>query len=60
MTHSLDLERAQIICEKHRTARCCRLDRLEDYVKGAQYEGLPGWLDSSVDVPLTERAPHIV
>lgn len=45
-----------IACKNH-TPRYHRLDRLERYAKGTQYEGRPSWWNS--DVPLQERAPII-
>ena len=43
---------------KHTTARYSRLDRLERFVAGTQYEGRPSWFDDSVE--LFSRAPCIV
>lgn len=43
---------------KHTSARYSRLDKLERYVAGTQYEGRPSWFDDSVE--LFSRAPCIV
>ena len=43
---------------KHTSARYIRLDKLERYVAGTQYEGRPSWFDDSVE--LFSRAPCIV
>jgi hypothetical protein len=45
---------------KSYSPRYKRLDRLERYVKGSQYDHCKsGWLDDD-DVPLLDRAPHVV
>ncbi len=48
----------QEIIRRHTSARYLRLDRLERYVAGTQYEGRPSWFDDSVE--LFSRAPCIV
>lgn len=40
--------------------RYWKLDRLERYVDGTQYEGRPDWFNPQEDVPLLERKPAIV
>lgn len=51
-------ERAETILRNNLNPRYFKLDRLERYAKGTQYEGRPSfWND---DVPLHERAPIIV
>lgn len=46
----------RIACANH-TPRFHKLDRLERYSRGTQYEGRPSWWNG--DVPLQERAPII-
>jgi hypothetical protein len=46
------------ILRAHTSTRFLRLDRLERYVKGTQYEGRPSWFDDAV--PLFKRAPEVV
>lgn len=48
---------AERIACANRTPRYLKLDRLERYAKGTQYEGRANWWNS--DVPLQERAPCI-
>lgn len=48
---------AERIAAENRTPRYRKLDRLERYAKGTQYEGRASWWNS--DVPLQERAPCI-
>ncbi len=48
---------AERIACANRTPRYLKLDRLERYAKGTQYEGRASWWNS--DVPLQERAPCI-
>lgn len=43
-----------------KSPRCERMEAYEKYWNGTIYEGRPGFLDQSVDVPLLERAPCIV
>lgn len=54
-----NLEAAERAVRAHDTPRMARLDRLERYVSGKQYEGLPDFW-TAVKVPLLERAPAIV
>ena len=51
-------ERAELIAQANLSPRYRRLDRLDRYVDGTQYEGRAGWYND--DVPLLERAPCIV
>lgn len=46
----------RIACTYH-TPRYKKLDRLERYAKGTQYEGRPSFWNN--DVPLQERAPYL-
>lgn len=46
------------ILRAHTSIRYTRLDRLERFVKGTQYEGMPSWWAD--DVPLFKRGPCIV
>ena len=55
----LNLELAQAAVRKHDTPRLVRLDNLERFVEGTQYEGLPDFW-TAIKVPLLERAPAIV
>lgn len=48
---------AEKIALRYRTPRYFKLDRLERYAKGTQYEGRPSFWNG--DVPLQERAPFI-
>jgi hypothetical protein len=48
---------AERIAAANRAPRFHKLDRLERYAKGTQYEGRASWWNS--DVPLQERAPCI-
>lgn len=51
-------ERAETILRNNLNPRYFKIDRLERYAKGTQYEGRPSfWND---DIPLHERAPIIV
>lgn len=47
------------VIRAYHSPRYKRLDRLERYVAGTQYEGLPAWMSDS-DVPLLERAPCVI
>lgn len=51
-------QRAKTLCEAQLSPRYLRLDRLERYVEGSQYEGRPSFEDTNY--PLFERAPSIV
>jgi hypothetical protein len=51
-------ERARRAAEANTSARFRALDRLERFVAGTQYEGLPSFWDD--DTPLLDRAPCIV
>lgn len=55
-----DQEKATKAFNANLTVRYCRLDELERWSEGRQYEGLQAWWDDSNDVPLWERAPCIV
>jgi hypothetical protein len=48
---------AERIALAYRTPRYLKLDRLERYAKGTQYEGRPSFWNN--DVPLQERAPYL-
>jgi hypothetical protein len=52
------LAEAQKICFAHMSPRYQELDKLERWVDGTQYAGLPDWF-SGVDVPIMERAPCV-
>lgn len=61
MTASPDLlhaEKARQILQKNLSPRFRRLDRLERYVCGTQYQGRPSFWD--IDYPMHDRAPCIV
>jgi hypothetical protein len=49
-------EAEHIACAYH-TPRYKKLDRLERYAKGTQYEGRPSFWNN--DIPLQERAPYL-
>jgi len=51
-------ERAQKALRANLSPRYCRLDGLERYVDGTQYEGMASWY--APDVPMLERAPNII
>ena len=51
-------ERARRAAEANTSQRHRALDRLERFVAGTQYEGLPSFWDD--DTPLLDRAPCIV
>lgn len=55
----LNQEAAERAVRAHDTPRMVRLDRLERFVDGKQYEGLPDFW-AAVKTPLLERAPAIV
>lgn len=55
----INLEAAQKAVRAHDTPRMVRLDELERYVEGTQYQGRPDFW-AAVDKPLMERAPAIV
>lgn len=59
MSHSLAESRreAERIALAYHTPRYRKLDRLERYAKGTQYEGRPSFWNN--DVPLQERAPYL-
>lgn len=50
------LKAEKVACAYH-TPRYKKLDRLERYAKGTQYEGRPSFWNN--DVPLQERAPYL-
>lgn len=54
------LHEAERLVAQLRSDRHAKLDRLERYVLGTQYEGRPDFLAPEVDSPLLERAPNIV
>lgn len=54
------LKQARKLALELQTDRYRKLDRLERYVHGTQYEGRPDFLAPEVDCPLMERAPNIV
>lgn len=58
MTRFLTDTQIQERIRKHTSARYLRLDRLERFVEGTQYEGRPSWWDDSVE--LFARAPCVV
>ncbi len=43
-----------------KSPRFCRIEAYQKYWDGTIYEGRPGFLDQSIDVPLLERAPCVV
>lgn len=57
-TDEATLRRAQAAFAANVSPRARRLDRLERYARGTQYEGRPSFWDDNV--PLPERAPCIV
>lgn len=48
------------LARAHLSDRYCRMDKLERYVRGTQYDGLPDFYNPAPEVPLLERAPNIV
>jgi hypothetical protein len=54
------IELALKLCRKYKTRRCEKLERLEAYGNGTQYDGRPQFLEPADDVPLLDRAPCIV
>lgn len=50
-------QRAEKIARSYDTPRFLKLDRLERYAAGTQYEGRPSWWND--DVPLRDRAPCV-
>ena len=51
---------AERMAQQWLSPRYRKLDRLERYVVGEQYEGLPDFFNPKQDVPLMERAPNVV
>lgn len=58
MARPLSSIQIQDLIRRHTTARYRRLDQLERFVAGTQYEGRPDWFDDSVE--LFRRAPCVV
>jgi len=54
-----NLEAAEKAVRSHDTPRMLRLDNLERFVDGRQYEGRPNFWEAT-EVPLMDRAPAIV
>ncbi len=50
----------QGMLEAGKSPRFRRIETYQKYWDGTVYEGRPGFLDQSVDVPLLERAPCVV
>ncbi len=55
-----DQEQAEAAARRWLSPRYVRLDMLERYVCGTQYEGRADFLSPRSDTPLLERAPNIV
>jgi hypothetical protein len=55
-----DLALAHKLAQQSRTPRCVKLDQLERYVVGTQYEGRDSFMYPQTDAPLLERAPNII
>lgn len=56
----LNKEKAEALARALLSPRYHRLEQLERYVVGTQYDGLPDFFNPAADVPLLERAPNIV
>lgn len=59
-TNIAGFTQAERLAQQWLSPRYRKLDRLERYVVGEQYEGLPDFFNPKQDVPLMERAPNIV
>lgn len=59
-TNIAGFSQAERLAQQWLSPRYRKLDRLERYVIGEQYEGLPDFFNPKQDVPLMERAPNIV
>ena len=59
-TNIAGFAQAERLAQQWLSPRYRKLDRLERYVVGEQYEGLPDFFNPKQDVPLMERAPNIV
>lgn len=55
-----DMASATAAASKWLSPRYHRLDKLERYVRGTQYEGRDDFMSPRADTPLLERAPNIV
>jgi hypothetical protein len=54
------LQEAEELARLYMSPRAKRLDKLERYVEGTQYDGRPSFLEPEEDVPLMQRAPCVV
>jgi hypothetical protein len=58
--YRISARNAAVVVRRNLSPRYLRLDRLEQYVEGTQYDGRPNWFQEGDDtVPLRERKPCV-